>query len=397
MACEKFGLLLSKYVDDELSLEERKLVDSHVAGCQECRETLAIFLRNEGLISDALSSSAFGLEFAHSIVDNLRERTKAPSSTFVKVTRILRKNSIFAVAASLLFLAMGGVIFSLHRDIRNMQREIINYKILNAEIAGRYADYIRLVISNRQKDTEEYKKEISNAIAREKDLISARFGDVIIVRGIFPEEEKFIYYDLYRKETLEQENFALKLNKEPLSTPFFRDETAKPGRRYVYKFVGVKEDNTRFESMPIYVDVTGVDSTNWSEIRYLDTPNKDTAVFSISKELNGVRFEEIFTVKVGEGLGREMLSVQAGKAINFSTLLTLVGVEEGDEIITVPIVTPVIDEKNGGVVLNPKTGEPLTKVIPRSFGRRNKKAILQDKDGKLAFIWQGESVRIPAK
>ena len=35
-SCEEIQLLISRYVDDEVSPEEHQLVEAHVATCEEC-------------------------------------------------------------------------------------------------------------------------------------------------------------------------------------------------------------------------------------------------------------------------------------------------------------------------------------------------------------------------
>ena len=41
MNCEDYGPMLTAYVDGELSDEDRRRLDEHLAGCQRCRDQLA--------------------------------------------------------------------------------------------------------------------------------------------------------------------------------------------------------------------------------------------------------------------------------------------------------------------------------------------------------------------
>jgi len=61
MACgDDMKTLLSRYVDGELSADERARVDEHIVACNPCRELLQIFQKNESLLSNALSTESFG-------------------------------------------------------------------------------------------------------------------------------------------------------------------------------------------------------------------------------------------------------------------------------------------------------------------------------------------------
>ena len=50
MNCSHIEDLLSRYVEDDVSEEERGIVDSHVAACSACAESLADYQRLEGLL-----------------------------------------------------------------------------------------------------------------------------------------------------------------------------------------------------------------------------------------------------------------------------------------------------------------------------------------------------------
>ena len=41
MSCDEIEELLTAYVDDELPADDRDRVDTHLAGCESCRQTLA--------------------------------------------------------------------------------------------------------------------------------------------------------------------------------------------------------------------------------------------------------------------------------------------------------------------------------------------------------------------
>jgi anti-sigma factor RsiW len=45
MRCSDYEELLSAYVSDELSRTQKEFIEEHLAGCADCRETLAGYNR----------------------------------------------------------------------------------------------------------------------------------------------------------------------------------------------------------------------------------------------------------------------------------------------------------------------------------------------------------------
>src|SRR5437764_2430247 len=79
MACgDDLKTLLSRYVDGELSADERTAVEEHVSSCAPCRELLQIFQKNESLLSNALSTESFGNTVIEAVIGELK-REGAPA------------------------------------------------------------------------------------------------------------------------------------------------------------------------------------------------------------------------------------------------------------------------------------------------------------------------------
>ena len=81
MPCgDEIKTLLSRYVDGELSPEERTRVDEHVAACTPCRELLQIFQKNESLLSNALSTESFGNAVIESVISEIKREGMPPEA-----------------------------------------------------------------------------------------------------------------------------------------------------------------------------------------------------------------------------------------------------------------------------------------------------------------------------
>jgi anti-sigma factor RsiW len=52
MNCEHFEELLPAYAENDLSADDRALVDTHLQACDSCRESLAFFVRLEGTLAE---------------------------------------------------------------------------------------------------------------------------------------------------------------------------------------------------------------------------------------------------------------------------------------------------------------------------------------------------------
>src|SRR3990167_9377624 len=110
MFCEEMGLLLSKYVDDELVGFERKRVEDHIIVCSDCRDTLAMFLRNENIIASAFSGETFGGKIADDVLAKIKGKenrlTKILTYTLALTANLKQKVSMrvaLPMAAGILF------------------------------------------------------------------------------------------------------------------------------------------------------------------------------------------------------------------------------------------------------------------------------------------------------
>jgi hypothetical protein len=69
MACDDYGLLLSKWIDDELTAEENAAVLAHLDICEACQYELGALQMNDQLVSRALSDDQFGMDLARSVME----------------------------------------------------------------------------------------------------------------------------------------------------------------------------------------------------------------------------------------------------------------------------------------------------------------------------------------
>jgi predicted anti-sigma-YlaC factor YlaD len=126
MACgDDLKNLLSRYVDGELSPEERARAEEHVAACVPCRELLQIFQKNESLLSNALSTESFGNTVIEGVISELKREAQPIEAKPIDegASEWFRNRPTIALAAAALFVVglVGILSVSHNRDIQKMQ------------------------------------------------------------------------------------------------------------------------------------------------------------------------------------------------------------------------------------------------------------------------------------
>lgn len=77
MSCEKFGILISKWVDGEARAEEIRTVEAHVAECPFCRKLAEDFRRTSALVDAAFAGEPIGQRVARRVLSTIERRRTA--------------------------------------------------------------------------------------------------------------------------------------------------------------------------------------------------------------------------------------------------------------------------------------------------------------------------------
>ncbi|HLY75840.1 MAG TPA: zf-HC2 domain-containing protein, partial [Planctomycetota bacterium] len=128
MSCgDDLKTLLSRYVDGELSSEERARADEHVAACVPCRDLLQLFQKNESLLSNALSTESFGNNVIEAVISELkREGVPAEAKPVEEALEFSRfKPGLQLAAAALLIVGLVALLTSSHsRELTALQAQL---------------------------------------------------------------------------------------------------------------------------------------------------------------------------------------------------------------------------------------------------------------------------------
>ena len=71
MGCEEKLELVSRYIDDELSPEERSAFEEHLKRCEECRRALGEMRGTDGLVGKAVRTHRVGERFVRGVMRRL--------------------------------------------------------------------------------------------------------------------------------------------------------------------------------------------------------------------------------------------------------------------------------------------------------------------------------------
>lgn len=123
MNCKKMALLISEYIDNELSQQERMLLESHLETCVECKIKLARLKKNDDMISVNKTSvtTPFFETRLQSRLDNMQTE---PRSIF-DLAKIEKR--LLAVFTALLLIVSVITLKSYYADTGNGYSDLISY------------------------------------------------------------------------------------------------------------------------------------------------------------------------------------------------------------------------------------------------------------------------------
>jgi len=354
MACgDDVRTQLSRYVDGELSSEERAHVDEHVASCAPCRELLQIFQKNESILSNALSTESFGNAVIESVIKQIKDEAPPIEARPIEDSPARFRPAFALAAAALLVVGLIVVLNVSHQ--RNLDR-------MQAQI-GVMLDKLTTTSLDSSRQREEFEQTIRSIRmedathrAPERQMWAYITPQHLVVRANF-DLRVYGSFAVYRRAEGEgNDGFKKVSGDRRLDSPEYIDPSVAPGQAYVYKFRAyrsAKEDDF-IESLPVTMRVPrGQELSVERSIRVecVDIGySYKVAKFRLHRILNGKPYTEEFAVKPGERLG-EPRQMPGFGLVDFRTNLTLERLEHGNQSMTVSYTKALLDP----------TGKPLTK------------------------------------
>ena len=405
MACgDDLKTQLSRYVDGELSSEERAHVDEHVASCAPCRELLQIFQKNESLLSNALSTESFGNAVIESVINEIKKDVPPIEVRPIEEPNFRYRPAFALAAAALLVIGLVVVLNVSHeRNLEKVRAEVVS---LSGTVQGRMQEYGRQV-TEYEKTIQDIRVKDAMQGSQERTILATFAPQQLLVRGNF-DPKLFAAYEVYRRNEGEPNTLFKKMNGERrLDSCEWADPTVQPGNAYVYKFRAYRagKDDEFVESLPVTMRLPRaqeIAAEKSIQIQCVDIGvTHKVAKFLLHRIVNGRTLSEEFAIKPGDRLG-ELREVPGFGAVDFRTTLTLEKLEDGNQAMTVKWTKAVLDSsgkemferfKDGTVEIKTEQVEGLLSIRP------NRRALFRTSGASQPDVdlWKGSWLQVRAQ
>jgi hypothetical protein len=404
-------VLLSRYVDGELSPEERAGVHEHLLSCGTCQRTLGLFQKNESLLSNALAGEAFGDAVVDAVSRRLRQ-DKAPAEAkpdedfpgeWLRPKRLVPLAAAALLLSAFLYVLISGTaretqFQALIRDLRERQ----------GRTEGAFRDQLR----QDQEQQEALQRLVRDIRTREAfrnagDGLTMGYVESqahVVIKASF-DSRAYSSYSVFRRGESEREDQYVELAKT-LALPEYTDSTARRGQGYYYKFRAFRSGAESADSAPIYMRLpfAGELAPEESVLVACDkvAVPRTGAWFVLQRVVNGKLAVDRAWVNVGERVG-SVRDVAGIGQVDFSTNLVLDRIEEGNQAMTISYTAPILDEAGRQVMQNVEGGRPVPAVTQREEllnVRSNLRTAFRPASAAPGIsgghLWEGSSMRVRA-
>lgn len=413
MSCpEQMEVLLSRYVDGELSPEERAGVHEHLLSCGTCQRTLGLFQKNESLLSNALAGEAFGDAVVDAVSRRLRQ-DRAPAEarpdedSFGEWLRSRRALPLAGAAALLLAAFLYVLISGTAReaDLRALAKD----QLVRSERAEA-ALHDQLRLDREQQDA--LLKLVRDIRTREAfrnagDGLTLGYlesPEHVVVKASF-DSRAFSSYSVLRRGESEKEDQYVQLG-GALALPEYTDSTSRRGQGYYYKFRAFRSGSESTDSAPIFMRLpfAGELAPEESVLVTCDkvAVPRTGAWFVLQRVVNGKPAIDRAWVNIGERVGG-VRDVPGIGQVDFGTNLVLDRIEEGNQAMAISYTAPILDEAGRQVMQNVEGGRPVPAVTQRgellnvrSNLRTSFRPAASTPGSPGSDLWEGSSMRVRA-
>jgi len=406
MACgDDLKTLLSRYVDGELSADERTHVEEHVSSCAPCRELLEIFQKNESLLSNALSTESFGNTVIEAVIGEIKRDGIPPEASAVEEvsTEGFRSRPILQLAAAALLIVGLAIVLGTSRggEITALNENLKKMSAFQQEQASRLAamqdENAQVIRSLRAED--------ALRRAPERSMVAYITPQHLVVRANF-DPKQFGSFAVYRRAEGESDDRYVRVSGDRrLDSPEFIDTMVKPGQGYVYKiraYRSAKEDDS-VESLPLIMRVPRVQELAPEKsirVQCIDIAvTHKLAKFLLSRLVDGRTVTEEFLAKPGDALGG-VREVPGFGSVDFRTNLTLDRLEDGSQTLAVSYTSPRLD-RDGKPIIERLIGDTVQVATEQHEGvlsiRPNLRAFFRSTGAADVDLWKGSWIQVRAQ
>ena len=393
MKCgDEMGILLSRYVDGELSEEQKGTVDAHCEACGECREQLSIFQHNDQMLANALSDEAFGVRALDGVLDRLEGRKPAGKRMWRIPWNGWMQATAAAVILILLVLSLAvptqKALLDLETQYAKSERHFDRYM----DDQEKRAEDLRATIRKREREIE--RLSAMYVVNHSEDAVLFVWQGMertIKIATKFEFRDQFVSYSALRRSEGES---AWETLEEGMFDSAIEDKTAVPARNYWYKFVAHRKDGTTLDSVPQRIMLPApdrVDPRKGVTINCVDIGLTDgVARFRLTRYVDENPRHWDGVVHAGEAIGSVAELPGMGK-FDFGSRWTLENVSEGDQTLVMDLMIPKIDPETG-IHIEDVRGNPQFEHERKVIAiRPNLKAVLRRPGQEPITLWKGQS------
>lgn len=368
-----FGTMISRYIDKELSTQEKGLIEDHLRGCHKCKNTYEQFVSNDKIVSDSLKFEVFGNQLIEGVMKKVKSavsKDKTSLFTYFLMRYMIKNRKLLFILPLLL---CGSVIVYSFVYINDLKGEIAGLKKTVKEQSS-YIAFAQRSLDNMSNVSA--RKTLKKFVDNHTSDIAARYNKNYISIAASLKGSNFEFFKIYKRKN----NGKWFEIGTVFESPEFTDYETSPGV-YEYYFEGfMKKKNGAIESVKSSIIRHEIDGSglNIDFISHDEITDKST--FTLRE--NGKTIRTV-TLKTGEFL---------------DSAIRLESVSKLDRIITVIVPTYILDEETGRPIIDPTTGKPKVQGYSRepvAQGSKSYKARFRNVKTQETFtVWLGEQREI---
>ncbi len=377
---ERMGLLISRYMDNELSEEETRLVENHTLVCAPCRDALEIYKKNEKILNSTLCGEIFENVIIDNVMKGVHKKKKTVGGKKFKAWKPIL--ALVGFAAAVVIVTIISYMFSVYGNVQNELRRLSfqSEDILRQrdELYVKYNDLLKKETANIVRNY------LSNS---GHDIAGYVYGDGVVIQAKFDNLDQIYGFNVYRR-VKGQLYWQEPLNQKPLIQPEYFDVSPSNQTLYEYKFTALDKNSKAIKESP--VSVIKHPGKKFKEDECLKItctdagPDNKSAKLLITRYVDGKPRTTAFECRVGSVIGDTITDYQTGGTLDFNTNMILLSIEDAEQVIT---IKPAIKRDN-------KT--ELLSDVPLSFQRTSKKLTLKQANGTTSLeLWRDGFLFVP--
>jgi hypothetical protein len=352
----QMGLMISRYLDNETSPVEKELVEKHLSACGSCRDTVAIFRKNDDLLKSALNVEIYGNQIVERVTKRLEPETRP--RPLAKVGDWLKRPAAWGGAAAVALGALAAVALIQNSALTEMKDRIDG---LGSKIAREESMRQEIIRISQQRMDELAREQIVDRFDQDPRpgiLAAASSGQVhLSIKLGAASIEK---YQIYRREE-GQADWGT-----PLATTIHRrysDVSVQGGKTYEYRVAALDSAGLAVRDATVKVAASDefaaiVQNPGLVRIGFLALEGP-IATVSVQRTIGGHARTQIYRIQIGQEVGSRVPDLMGTQTLDLRTGCYLSAIIDEDQTLGVTSHGDHFTRPNKKLVLRPlgsKTG-----------------------------------------